>query len=377
MSLFALFIEGLLSFLSPCVLPLIPLYMSYLSSDAKTVDEVGNAEYKTIKVFLMTVFFVLGISTVFLLLALSVESIKPFFEKYTEVIALLGGFIIFLFGLHETGLINISLLNVEKRFNIDLKLSNMNYFKAYLLGFFFSFAWTPCIGPMLASALIIASGETLGSLYIVVYALGLIIPFLITGLFTKVILNFIKEKRKIFKYVTVIAGIILLVYGSSMVVNNAKLIANGLHPTSETQANDNLYLPDYNFTDQYGNVVNLRDYKGKYIFLNFTTTWCGYCKEEIPAYQNFADKHDDVAAFYVLSPTSSGVSKEKILEYIKENNINITVLIDEEDIFMNYFYISGYPTLYVADDTGKYIGYISGMLGEENFESVLEKAKEY
>lgn len=166
MSLFSIFLEGLLSFLSPCVLPLVPLYMSYLSYDSKEYDEDGNIKYKTPKVFLMTVFFVLGISVIFLLLALTVDSLKEFLNNYSNVISIVGGVVIIMFGLHETGIINISFVNSERRLNNKLDLSKMSYLKAFLLGFLFSFAWTPCIGPMLSSAIIIASTSKLGSLYI-------------------------------------------------------------------------------------------------------------------------------------------------------------------------------------------------------------------
>ena len=184
MSLFGLFIEGILSFLSPCVLPLVPLYMSYLSANARESDEEGNVKYATAKVFLMTVFFVLGVSVIFLILALSVKAIRPFVESYASVIAIVGGTLIIVFGLHETGLIHIDVLDHEKRLNISMDTSKASYLKAFLLGFVFSFAWSPCIGPMLASAILLASTQSLGSLYILVYTLGLIVPFLLTGLAT-------------------------------------------------------------------------------------------------------------------------------------------------------------------------------------------------
>ena len=190
MSIFALFLEGLLSFLSPCVLPLVPLYMSYLSINGKEVDEQGNVKYKTFKVFLMTLFFVLGISTIFLILALSIDVVKPFIDSYSEVVSIVGGTIIIIFGLNATGLIHIDVLNNEKRLNVNINKSKMSYFKAYLLGLLFTFAWSPCIGPLLASAILIASSEDLGSLYLIVYALGLVIPFLLTGLFTTKLLEF-------------------------------------------------------------------------------------------------------------------------------------------------------------------------------------------
>lgn len=374
MSLFGLFIEGLLSFLSPCVLPLVPLYMSYLSSDGKEVDAEGNISYKTVKVFLMTVFFVLGLSLIFFVLALSVDVIKPFIEKYENIISLIGGTIIIIFGLHEIGIIKISFINVGDRLNINLKPDGMNYLKAFVLGLLFSIVFSPCIGPMLASAIILAASEKLGSLYILVYALGLVIPFLITGLFTSYVLNFIKTKKRLFKYTMIIAGIIMLVYGGMMIKDSSNKIINIKTETREN-ANDNVYLPETVYYDQFGNEVVFSDYLDKYIFLNFTTTWCHYCKEEIPVFEEFA-KNEDVKCFYIMSTTSSRTDLDGILNYIEENGISITVIIDDGSL--EYFFRpSGYPTKYVAGKNNELLGYVSGVMNSDKLNEILETVKGY
>ena len=118
----ATFSEGLLSFFSPCVLPLVPLYMSYLAGDNRTVDEEGNVRYHTGKVFLTTLFFVLGICLTFLLLGVSLNFISAFLEAYNEVISIIGGVLLIIFGLHELGVLHIDLLNKELRPKIELKL---------------------------------------------------------------------------------------------------------------------------------------------------------------------------------------------------------------------------------------------------------------
>ena len=363
MSLFSLFLEGLLSFLSPCVLPLVPLYMSYLSVDAKETDEDGNVKYNTLKVFMMTLFFVLGISVIFIILALSIDVVKPFIDNYKEVIAIVGGTLIIIFGLHETGLIHIDVLNNEKRLNVNVDTKKMTYFKAFILGFLFTFAWSPCIGPMLASAILIASSQSLGSLYILVYALGLVIPFLITGLFTSSILNFIKNKKEVLKYVLVVAGVILIIYGSYMIYNSAKTIV----------AKQNMGASTTMFEDQNGEVIDLDDYKGKYIFLNYTTTWCSYCRAEIPVYEEFSNEGKDYVCFYVMSPLTSGVSKEEILAYIKENNIKIPVLIDEKNIIYNMYKPNGFPIKFIYDKEGVFIGYVDGALDSKGFDELYEE----
>lgn len=367
MSVFTLFLEGLLSFLSPCVLPLVPLYMSYLSINGKQEDEQGNVSYKMGNVLLMTVFFILGISVIFVVLALSIDLVKPFVEKYKEIISIIGGTIIIIFGLNEIGLIHIDVLNLESKIKLNVDSKNMNYLKAFLLGFVFAFGWSPCIGPMLASAIIIASTQSLGSLYILVYGLGLIVPFIITGLFTSTILNFIKNKKSIFKYVLIVAGIILIIYGVYMIRNASRTIVAKQSMVSSTTV----------FENQDGEIIDLDDYKGKYIFLNYTTTWCTYCHEEIPVYKEFSDKGEDYVCFYVMSPLTSGVSKEEILAYIKENNIKVPVLIDEYNTIYNKYNPTGYPIMYVYDKEGELIGYVEGALDSEGFDNVLQEVMSY
>lgn len=371
MSIFALFLEGLLSFLSPCVLPLVPLYMSYLSINGKEVDEQGNVKYKTFKVFLMTLFFVLGISTIFLILALSIDVVKPFIDSYSEVVSIVGGTIIIIFGLNATGLIHIDVLNNEKRLNVNINKSKMSYFKAYLLGLLFTFAWSPCIGPLLASAILIASSEDLGSLYLLVYALGLVIPFLLTGLFTTKLLEFFKNKKDLFKYVMVVAGIIMIIYGGYMIYNSSKDIIAYKNNTNSVSSNK----IEGTFVDQNGNKIEFDDYKGKYVFINYTTTWCTYCKAEIPDYLDFSKNGDDYVCLYVMSPLTSGEGVDSIKKYISDNNIDIPVIIDEEEIIYSKFVPDGYPIIYVLNKDGEYIGYFQGATNIDGFNQLIDNVR--
>lgn len=371
MSIFALFLEGLLSFLSPCVLPLVPLYMSYLSINAKEVDEQGNVKYKTFKVFLMTLFFVFGISTIFLILALSIDVVKPFIDSYSEVVSIVGGTIIIIFGLNATSLIHIDVLNNEKRLNVNINKSKMSYFKAYLLGLLFTFAWSPCIGPLLASAILIASSEDLGSLYLLVYALGLVIPFLLTGLFTTKLLEFFKNKKDLFKYVMVVAGIIMIIYGGYMIYNSSKDIIAYKNNTNSVSSNK----IEGTFVDQNGNKIEFDDYKGKYVFINYTTTWCTYCKAEIPDYLDFSKNGDDYVCLYVMSPLTSGEDVDSIKKYISDNKIDIPVIIDEEEIIYSKFVPDGYPIIYVLNKDGEYIGYFQGATNIDGFNQLIDNVR--
>ena len=372
-----IFLEGVLSFLSPCVLPLIPLYMTYLAGDNKQSDEEGNVHYDKAKVFITTLFFVLGISLTFVLLTASLKTIAGSINKYAEIISIIGGTLLIVFGLHELGIIHIDLLNKELKLKMDLHLEKMNYLKAFILGFVFSLGWSPCIGPLLSNAILLAATDPQGYIYIIVYALGLIIPFIITGLFTTSVLNLINKNKKILNYVLKIAGIVLILFGIYMIHQASEkiLIAKELETTHNSQSSTENMILDYEFVDEKGNKIRLSDYKGKYLFLNFMTTWCTYCEMERPEYIKFAE-NEDIKCLYVISPLNEYDGMESINKYLNDNEIPITTLIDTEGSLFYYCGISGYPTIYVVDPDGEFLAYASGVLDLEGFNGLYDYAKE-
>ena len=209
------FLEGFISFFSPCVLPLIPVYMSYLAGNGKRVNSDGTITYERKKVLFNTLFFVLGISSVFFILGLSFSALGIFFNKNRDIFSKIGGAIIVILGLVQLDIIKLNFLKMEKRINMDIG-GKMNPILAYIMGFTFSFAWTPCVGPALASVLILASNAEnafAGNMLVFVYALGFIIPFIILGIFTTETLNFFKEKRNLVKYTIKLGGLFLVIIG--------------------------------------------------------------------------------------------------------------------------------------------------------------------
>ena len=374
------FLEGLLSFLSPCVLPLLPLYLSYLAGDGKKTDEEGNVYYDPVKTSISALFFIGGIALTFVLLGFSVGFISKYISGYSEVISLIGGTVLIFFGLHQTGLIHIDILEKELKLKADLHLEKMNYLKAFLLGFVFSLGWSPCIGPMLANAILLAATSSEGYLYIVSYALGLIAPFIVAGMFTSAFLNWLKKKKDLFRWVLKIAGIVVICFGCYMIYNASKTITalKEIEPAGSQEENISdieTYLTDYEFRDQNGNAVKLSDYKGKYLFLNFSATWCTYCREEIPVYREFS-KNEDVVCLYVMSPLNED-NDEAIGKYLKENEIALQTIIDEKGILFYYLNITGYPTVYVLDPDGRFSVYVPGALSADGFSNMLEYAKQH
>ena len=397
-SIGSLFLEGLLSFFSPCVLPLLPLYFGYLSKDAVTVDAEGNKKYSRIKVLIMTVFFVLGICTVFVLLGLGTSAFRSFFTDNTQIIQIIGGILLILFGLESLHVIEIPFLQKEHRSSFKTS-GKITWLNAYLMGFFFSFAWSPCIGPMLASALVVSAGassQLLGIAYIGAYALGFVIMFLIVGLFTEELLNLFQRKRNIIRYTEIIGGIIIICMGGYMLfqagtdISNKNSSSSAAVPTAaasaspqataeaETETDTRPDIEKYNFVlnDRNGTAVNLSDYKGKKIVLNFFGTWCPYCKQELPYLQKINDTRDDVQVLLIATPNSgSEGSIEDINAFMDDNSYTMQVLFDT-DLSVTYSYgVSGYPTTCIFQTDGSVYGCAPGYVQEDQMTEYLDAAQ--
>lgn len=187
------FLQGLLSFFSPCVLPLVPLYLGYLSGGAGQGELYG----KRGRLFVNTICFVIGISSAFFMMGLGVSAAGSFLNKNQAMVSRIGGILVILFGLYQLGIFGKSkLLGTEHRFWLKLDKLKMSPVVALVFGFTFSFAWTPCVGPALASVLLMAGSagtKLTGFLLIGVYTLGFILPFLAVGLFTAKVLGFFKS----------------------------------------------------------------------------------------------------------------------------------------------------------------------------------------
>ena len=210
---------GLISFLSPCVLPLIPGYISYISG--QSLQEILNK--KEINFFPL-ILFCLGFSTVFVILGASASFLGQTLLQNSEILRIVAWIIIIIFSLQLIGIINIPYLNFEKRF--DAKESR-NILFPYVIGVAFGFGWTPCIGPILGSILALASIEetlTRAVILLIFYSLGLAIPFVLSGYLIQRFLLFSKNFRKNINLISKIGGIILLVTGILILTNQLQAI---------------------------------------------------------------------------------------------------------------------------------------------------------
>ena len=210
---------GLISFLSPCVLPLIPGYVSYISG--QSLQEILESKKTN---FFPLILFCLGLSTVFVLLGASASFLGQTLLQNSEVLRILAGIIIVIFSLQLIGIINIPYLNFEKRF--DAKESR-NILFPYVIGLAFGFGWTPCIGPILGSILALASiEETLSRAVILLisYSLGLAIPFVLSWYLIQRFLLFSKNFKRNINLISKIGWIILLVTGILILTNQLQAI---------------------------------------------------------------------------------------------------------------------------------------------------------
>ena len=368
LNLAAVFIEGLLSFLSPCVLPLVPLYMAYLSIDK------GNAKYPYLYRIFMSLCFVMGIMTSYFLLALASDIINDFIASNKIFFDLFGGSLIILCALYLLGFIDIPLLRKERRLELDpLKRDGFRILRAYLLGFVFSFAWTPCIGPMMASVLIIAGSEpALGSLYIIVYGLGFGVPFIVVALVYDKAIAFIKNKQKMLVKISKAAAIIILVFGFALLYEAVTMINDLQHV--DTVQNEEGQI-SFSLRDNEGVIHKLSDYEGDYVVLNFIASWCTYCKQELPAYEELAASRDDVHFFYVMNEDiNASRAGGSIDDFIGENMLKQPVLIDSDQALFSSLGISAFPTLVFIGPDGSYIGYQNGAMDQEMMNDILEMA---
>lgn len=427
------FLQGLLSFFSPCVLPLLPLYIGYLSGGTAIKGEDGRMHYKQSKVLLHTVFFVAGVSFAFFLLGLGVSAVGGFFHSHQAMFARIGGILVMLFGLYQMGIFGTSsVLGKEHRLPFRLDRLAMSPVTALLMGFTFSFAWTPCVGPALTSVLLMAASaatKAQGFVLIGVYTMGFVLPFLFVGLFTTQLLELFKKYRGVVQYTVKIGGILMVLMGILMFTGKMNDVTGYLSRISGTQvsqtesAGEERTLPkeegtdeegtaqnsedgntetetgvreteaaeesadarpvipavDFELEDQYGNVHKLEDYKGKTIFLNFWATWCPPCKAEMPdiqkLYENSPTEGEDAVIVLGVAAPNMGQegSKEEITAFLEENGYTYPVLMDTEGELFASYGIMSFPTTFMIDRDGNVFGYVSGMLSADMMDSIVRQ----
>lgn len=210
-TLWLAFSAGVLSFLSPCVLPLYPSFLSYITGvSVHDLKEKNHGEIRK-RVLLHSIFFVIGISLIYVILGLGTSFLGDFFQKYKDLIRQLGAIIIIAMGLFLIGWLKLDFLNREKRFEIKNKPAG--YLGSMVIGFVFAAGWTPCIGPILGAIIMMgASNPQLALPYTILYSIGFSLPFIVLGFFvgsTRTIVKYSNVLMKIGGWLMIILGVLL------------------------------------------------------------------------------------------------------------------------------------------------------------------------
>jgi len=213
-SLASAFVAGVLSFVSPCILPLVPVYISFMTNKAALRTENIKLSERLF-IFLNSLFFVLGFSLIFIILGSTATFIGRILRDYSNIISRVGGGLLIIFGLNYIGVFKIPFLNFEKKFNIP-ESAKYNYLGSFLIGIIFSFGWVPCIGMILSGILLLASKLstlTQGIFLLLAYSLGLGIPFMLFSVFIGLFSKFFKKMNRYMRVVTIISGVLLIILG--------------------------------------------------------------------------------------------------------------------------------------------------------------------
>lgn len=406
------FFQGLLSFFSPCVLPLIPLYIGYLSGGTGKRGADGKIHYQKSKVMIHTLCFVIGVSFAFFALGLGVSALGSFLNKNQMLFARIGGVIIVLFGFYQLGVFgNSRVLGKERRLPFHLDKLAMSPLTALIMGFTFSFAWTPCVGPALTSVLLMAASantKVMGVVLIGVYTVGFVLPFLAVGLFTTTLLEFFKSHMNVVKYTVKVGGVLMILMGVLMFTGKMNAftgyLSGGTNANLESQEetekesedvsedkeenkeedSKETVVPAIDFTlkDQFGNEHTLSDYKGKTVFLNFWATWCGPCRSEMPDIQKLYETYETEGdnAVIILGVAAPGLGQEKdeagIKAFLDENGYTYPTLMDTTGDLFSEYGISSFPTTFMIDREGNVFGYVSGALNEDMMKNIIEQTLE-
>ncbi|MGA2089973.1 MAG: cytochrome c biogenesis protein CcdA [Endomicrobiales bacterium] len=223
----ASFVAGSLTFISPCILPMIPAYISFITG--LSIEELQDNKQPLKTVFLNSLFFVLGFSLVFVSLGASASFLGGLIVEHRDLLRWAGGIVVIVFGIHLTGLYRIHFLYHHKK--IELEQSRLIFLAPFLFGLVFAIGWTPCVGPILSSILILASTQgtvSRGILLLSVYSLGLGVPFMITALFIEEALVLFDRIKRVYNVIELASGFIMILVGLLIITDGFQHISKRL-----------------------------------------------------------------------------------------------------------------------------------------------------
>jgi cytochrome c-type biogenesis protein len=378
------FLAGILSFLSPCVLPLVPGYISLISG--VSVDGLKEGINSRRAVIANSLAFNAGISIIFVALGTTAGLVGAAILNNPWV-RIIGGLVIIAFGLQLIGLLKIGALYKDTRFFSDEKPRGM--LGSLTLGFAFAAGWTPCIGPILGGIIGLAAtsgGWKSGLILSSFYSAGLALPFLFTGLGINKFLSFYSNFRKHLHKVEVVSGIVLIMIGLLVMTNRVTVLnsawlasvlpnlesslklADGEKPATVTSANAQP-APDVQFAKLDGGSLRLTELRGRVVVLNFWATWCIPCRSEIPALSAMQKTMEGEGLTVV--GVSYDDTPELIQEFQKDLKQEYTVVLGGKDVGAQ-LPASPLPTTYIIDRQGQIREKFIGERSQSAFEAVIK-----
>jgi cytochrome c-type biogenesis protein len=384
------FLAGVLSFLSPCVLPLVPGYISLMSG--VSVDQLKEGEGgATRAVAVNALLFILGFSAVFVALGASASAVGGFLNQYKSILFKVAGVVIILFGVFLLGLLKIPALYREKRYHGGVGRSKVS---SFLLGLAFAFGWTPCIGPILGALLLLAATKetvTEGVLLLTIYSLGLGIPFFLTALGINKFLSLYKGFRRYLQWVERFAGVLLIAIGVLVFTNqltwlsryftffnrfNLEMpLAASVNSSSGAVQAERPLAPDVALQRPDGSSFRLSQLRGKVVVVNFWASWCLPCRLEIPSFNKTYQQYQAQGVEFIGVSVDAGGWPD-VQEFQKEVAIAYPVLLDQDQTAGDAFGgLPGLPVTIFIDRQGriahKQIGITDIDLLRENIEKLL------
>ena len=395
------FAAGLLSFLTPCVLPLVPGYISLISGvsvEHLKGEGTGSRASARRAVIVNSLAFNAGVSLIFVLLGATAGWVGNVLFS-TPWVRIVGGLVIIFFGLQMMGVLKIGALYKDTRKFSEEKPRGP--FGAALLGVAFAAGWTPCIGPILGGIIGLAAtsgGWKSGLVLSAFYAAGLAIPFLLTGLALNQFLSFYSQFRRHLHKVEVVSGVLLIVIGLMVASNsltwvasvasrylpNAENLVNQSAPADTAAAPQGAQpagaasapagggiaepAPDVELATTDGKPLKLSDLRGQVVLLNFWATWCVPCRSEIPSL-NAMERDLASRGFKVLGVTTSD-SADLVREYQKDVRQDYTVALGDDGVAARYS-VGVLPTTFIIDRQGRVRHRVIGEKSRAQFEALV------
>lgn len=381
------FVGGLLSFLSPCVLPLVPGYISLMSG--VSVDHLkeggGNSRRAVIANSLA---FNAGLSVIFLTLGATAGYIGSAIFGNLWV-RLISGLVIIVFGLHLIGLLKIKYLYKDTRHFKDDEPRGI--WGSLTLGVAFAAGWTPCIGPILGGIIGLAAttgGWKGGLILSAFYSAGLAVPFLVTGLGINQFLGFYTKFRRHLHKVEVVSGIVLILIGALILSNRVTILNSArlaswlpdwesrlkLRDTGQSNTNDAQarQAPDVEFTKLDGSAMRLSELRGRVVVLNFWATWCVPCRAEMPEFNQLQRELESQGLSIVGASVSPLDTPDVIKSFQKDVQQDYTIVRGPEEIGTQFQNGPGLPVTHILDREGRIRKTFFGPQPREVFESAIK-----